>query len=84
MVVMNRGLFFSLVALLLQAAFVRRGAQGRFGTNDPETLTAHHGWEADVTQPGEEDASYGRWPRPMASREMPGLPRSFPVKARRS
>lgn len=82
--VMNRGLFLSPVAWPMQAALARRGAPGRFGTNDPEKLMTHHGWEADVTQPGEEGANYGRWPRPMMPREVPGLPRSFLVKARRS
>ena len=82
--VMNRGLFFSPVAWPMQVALARRGAPGRFGTNDPEKLMAHHGWEADVTQPGEGEANYGRWPRLMVPREVPGLPRSFLVKARRS
>ena len=80
--VMNRGLFYSLVAWPLQAALARLGAPGRFGTNDPERLMARHGWEADVTQPGEEGANFGRWPRPMLPREVPGLPRSFLVRAR--
>ena len=82
--VMNRGLFFSFVAWPLQAALARLGAPGRFGTNDPERLMLRHGWEADVTQPGEEGANFGRWPRPMLPRELPGLPRSFLVRARRS
>jgi methyltransferase (TIGR00027 family) len=82
--VMNRGLFFSPMAWPQQAALARRGAPGQFGTNNPEKLMAHHGWEADVTQPGEEGANYGRWPRPMVPRWLPGLPRSFLVKARRS
>ncbi len=82
--VMNRGLFFSLVTWPLQAALARLGAPGRFGTNDPEKLMARHGWEADVTQPGEEGANFGRWPRPMIPREVPGLPRSFLVRAHRS
>ena len=82
--VMNRGLFFSPVSWPMRAALARRGAPGRFGTNDPETLMARHGWEADVTQPGEEGANFGRWPRPMVPRRLPGLPRSFLVKARRS
>jgi methyltransferase (TIGR00027 family) len=81
--VMNRGLFFSPVAWPMQATLARRGAPGRFGTNDPETLMARHGWEVDVTQPGEGGANYGRWPRPMVSRDVPDLPRSFRVKARR-
>ena len=82
--VMNRGLFFSPVAWPMQAALARRGAPGRFGTNDPETLMARHGWEADVTQPGEEGANFGRWPRPMVPRDVPSIPRSFLVRARRS
>ncbi len=82
--VMNRGLFFSPVAWPMRAALARRGAPGWFGTNDPETLMARHGWEADATQPGEEGANYGRWPSPMVPRRVPGLPRSFLVKARRS
>ncbi len=82
--VMNRGLFFSPFMWPQQAALARRGALGLFGTDDPETLMARHGWEADVTQPGEEGANFGRWPRPMVPREVPGLPRGFLVKARRS
>jgi methyltransferase (TIGR00027 family) len=82
--VMNRGLFFSPVAWPMQVALAQRGAAGRFGTNDPEALMARHGWEADVKQPGEEGANFGRWPRPMLPREVPGLPRSFLVRARRS
>jgi methyltransferase (TIGR00027 family) len=82
--VMNRGLFFSPVAWLQRAALAQRGAPGRFGTNDPERLMARHGWDPDATQPGEEGAGFGRWPRPMVPRDMPGLPRSFLVKARRS
>ena len=82
--VMNRGLFFSPVAWPMQAALARRGAPGRFGTNDPETLMARHGWEADVTQPGEEGANFGRWPRPMVPRDVPSIPRSFLMRALRS
>ncbi len=82
--VMNRGLFFSPFAWLQQAALARRGAPGLFGTDDPETLMARHGWEADVTQPGEEGVNFGRWPHPMVPRAVPGLPRGFLVKARRS
>ena len=81
--VMNRGIFFSPVAWSQQAVLAWRGAPGLFATDNPETLMAHHGWEADVTQPGEEGANYGRWPRPILPREVPGLPRGFLVRARR-
>jgi len=80
--VVNRGLFFSPVAWSQQVALTWRGAPGLFGTNDPETLMARHGWEADVTQLGEEGANFGRWPRPILPREVPGLPRGFLIKAR--
>ncbi len=82
--VMNRGLLFSPLAWPQQAALAWRGAPGLFGTDDPEMLMADHDWEADVTQPGEEGANYGRWPMPILSREVPGLPRGFLVRARRS
>lgn len=81
--VMNRTLFFSPAAWPMQAALAWRGAPGRFGTNDPEALMARHGFDADVTQPGEEGANFGRWPTPMLPREVP-LPRTFLVRARRS
>ena len=79
--VMNRGLFFSPATWPMRVVLALRGAPGRFGTNDPEKLMARHGWEADVTQPGEEGANFGRWPRPMVPRWLPGLARSFLVKA---
>ena len=82
--VMNTGLFFSPVAWPMMATLARRGATGRFGTNAPEKLTAIHGWETNVTQPGEEGANFGRWPRPMLPRNIPGVPRSFLVTARRT
>jgi methyltransferase (TIGR00027 family) len=82
--VMNRGPFFSPVAWPMQLALARRGAPGRFGTNYPEALMARHGWEADVTQPGEEGANFGRWPKPTVPRDVPGIPRSLLVRARRS
>src|SRR5829696_9011883 len=60
--VMNRGLFFSPIAWPQQAALAWRGAPGLFGTDDPETLMAYHGWEADVTQPGEGGRTMGGGP----------------------
>ena len=39
---------------------------------------------ATVVQPGDPEASYGRWPFPTAPRAMPGLPRTFFVTADRT
>ena len=80
----NRDLLTSPVMWPLLGTFSRRGAPGRFGTNDPEALFAEHGWEAEVIQPGESEANYGRWPYPVAPRRMPGVPRLFLVRARRA
>lgn len=57
------------------------GAPWQFGTDDPEGLFRQHGWEATVTQPGEEAAHYGRWPYPVAPREVTGIPRSYLITA---
>ena len=63
----------------------RRGTPWRFGTNQPEHLLERYGWRADqVRQPGEEGAGAGRWPWPVAPRDVPGLPRSFLVTATRA
>ncbi len=82
--VMNRWLFLSPPAWPMQAAPAWRGAPGRFGTNDPEALLARHGFDADVTEPGEQGANFGRWPTPMLRRDVPGVPRTFLVRARKS
>ena len=79
----NRDLFLAPPAWPLMQTFAWLGAPLRFGTNHPENLLAEHGWTARVTQPGEPDASYGRWPYPAASRELPGFPRNFLLTARR-
>lgn len=50
---------------------------GRFGTDDPEELLSSHGWQATVTQYGDADASYGRWPHPPPPREDLSLPHSY-------
>ena len=54
----------------MQAALAWRRAPGGFGTNDPEALMARHGFDADVTQPGEDGANFGRWPTPILPREI--------------
>jgi methyltransferase (TIGR00027 family) len=62
----------------------RAGTPWQFGTNEPEALLAELGWEAAVTQPGEDGASFGRWPWPVAPREVPGWPRNFLITANRA
>jgi methyltransferase (TIGR00027 family) len=79
----NRGLLTSPVMRPLLGTFARRSIVGCFGTDDPEILLADHGWEARITQPGELEANYRRWPYPVVHRNIPGVPRLFLVRARR-
>ena len=59
-----------------------RGTRWVFGTNEPEELFSRAGWRVNaVVQPGEEGASFGRWPKPSAPRHLPGLASSFFVTA---
>ena len=49
----------------------------RFGTDDPEGLLAAHGWEATVTEYGQEGANFGRWPLPPMPRDDRSLPHHY-------
>lgn len=54
------------------------GAPWLFGSDEPEEFLASCGWQTlEVRQPGDQDASYGRWPYPVVAREVPDVPRSF-------
>lgn len=58
------------------------GAPWQFGTDDPEGFLERAGFrDVCVTQPGE--ANSARWPHPVVSRGVPGVPRSYFVTARR-
>ncbi len=52
-------------------------ANARFGTDNPEGLLAAHGWEAHVTQYGDEGANFGRWPYPSIPRDDLRLPHNY-------
>jgi methyltransferase (TIGR00027 family)/uncharacterized protein (TIGR02246 family) len=60
------------------------GSPWRFGIEDPESFFRQRGWAPTVVQPGDPEASFGRWPFPTAPRAMPGLPRTFFVTAART
>src|SRR5262249_55546810 len=61
----------------------RLGCPWRSGTSDPDQFFDRHGWTAKVVVPGEPEANYGRWPYPVAPRDMPGIPRAYLGTARR-
>lgn len=54
------------------------------GTMDnPKGFLAKRGWRAILTQAGEKNAHYGRWPYPVIPRVVPGMPRDWFVTARK-
>jgi methyltransferase (TIGR00027 family) len=65
-------------------ALVAAGIPWRFGTDTPEQLLTECGWRVDsIDEPGSENASYGRWPYPPSTTDIPDLPRSFLLTATR-
>lgn len=67
----------------MRAALEARGISWRFATDEPEVLLAEYGWRAQVIQPGEERANFGRWPYPVLARQIQGCPRSLLAIAQR-
>ncbi len=51
--------------------------------DDPEVFLAWRGWKATLTQTGEKDANYGRWPYPVIPRTIPDTPRNWFVTAQK-
>ena len=70
------------------AAYMKKlaeaGCPWNFAVDDPQELLARHGWQATVASAGDPEASFGRWPYPPMPRNLPGMPRSFYVKAVRT
>ncbi len=55
----------------------------RFGCDTPEALLAQYGWQAEVTQPGEEGANFARITESPLSREVSDVMRVFLVLAKK-
>lgn len=49
--------------------------------DDPEALLSDLGWQAQLTQLGAPDASFGRWTLPVLPVKMPNMPHSWYVTA---
>lgn len=66
---------------MLQEAGNDLSRRWRYGCDRPEELFAEHGWEAVVIEPGNEGAHFGRFTFQKPPREVPGVARSFLVRA---
>lgn len=63
--------------------FADWGCPWLFGCDEPEELFARHGFEANVAQPGDPGADFGRWPDPVSPRDVADVYRVFLVTGRR-
>jgi methyltransferase (TIGR00027 family) len=59
------------------------GCPWKFSVADPEAFMTARGWHAQVALPGESDANFGRWVLPVMPRAIPGMPRTFLMRATR-
>jgi methyltransferase (TIGR00027 family) len=58
------------------------GSPWQFGTDDPGGFVTGCGWTVEaIDEPGFPDADYGRWPARANPVNVPGLPRSFLIRA---
>jgi methyltransferase (TIGR00027 family) len=57
------------------------GCPWKFGIAEPDSFMAARGWRSSSVLPGEPEANYGRWVMPVIPRTIPGIPRSFLIRA---
>lgn len=62
----------------------RSGAPWIGTLDDPPAFLATRGWQAALTQAGQPDASYGRWPFPVLPTHMPNVPHNWFVTAEKT
>jgi methyltransferase (TIGR00027 family) len=68
----------------MASIYDRWGVRWRYGVDEPEAVLSRHGFDARVLQPGDPDASFGRWSPSMPPRSVPHVPRAFFVFGERS
>jgi hypothetical protein len=49
--------------------------------DDPVGFLAARGWQATLSQAGQADANFGRWPYPVIPTTMPDMPHNWFVTA---
>jgi methyltransferase (TIGR00027 family) len=68
---------------VLLEVFAGWGCPWLFGCDAPEELFTRHGFTAEVAQPGELGAEFGRWPEPVPPRDATDVYRVFLVTGER-
>ncbi len=70
-------------SLLFLATLKKDGIPWRFGCDDPVSFLADSGWNVtELKEPGEPGAGEKRWPYPVHSRDVKGVPRSWLIQAK--
>ena len=82
--VMNREVLTSPFMASYLNKLTELGSPWKFGVADPEAFLASKGWQGTAVFPGEPEANYGRWVMPVVPRAIPGLPRTFLIRATRT
>lgn len=79
----NEALLSSPLTRPVMQVFENRECPYVFGTDDPRSLWEAHGMKAEIAQPGEPCATFGRWDSPVPPEEIVEAPRAFLVHGRR-
>lgn len=82
--VVNSAMYTSTWTRDLVRSVTSGGAPWISAMDDPEAFLAARGWQATLTQLGEDGANYGRWPYPAIPRALPDMPRHWLVTAQKN
>jgi len=65
-------------------SLAKAGTPWMSAMDDPEADLSARGWQVQLSQAGEADAHYGRWPYPAIPRTLPDMPRHWLVTAHKN
>lgn len=81
--IVNSATFSSPITKAWVEMQAQQGAPWVGSLDDPEAVLSALGWQAQLTQPGAEDANYGRWTLPVIPVKMANMPHNWYVTARK-
>jgi methyltransferase (TIGR00027 family) len=80
--VLSERLLRSPATQMFLAALRADGTPWLFGTDNPASFLAAHGWELrELHEPGDPGAGQGRWPYQSQPRSVHGVPRNWLIRA---
>ncbi len=81
--VFNRAMLTSRWTRQWVETLAKSGVPWKSTMDHPKAALSRRGWKATLTQAGEKDAHYGRWPYPAIPRFIPRMPRMWFVTAQK-